>query len=180
MNNSINGNASFGKVKKKRAGRFNFIDLIFVVLILLVIGILVQIFSPISLIKNLTSNQTKEIQYTVEFLGVDQEFIDRIQEDDVVIDSVSKNTMGAVVAVDYNTKYSELQYVENGAEGEGVLSEYPNKYNLLVTISATADYQSEIGYSVHATRIAVGEKLSLRFPDYAAEGYCIGLETDVD
>ncbi len=181
MNHSINGTSTFGKVKKKnKNGRFNFIDLILVVLILLVIAILIQVFSPISLIKNLASNQTKEIQYTVEFLGVDQEFIDRIKEDDLVINSVTKNNMGTVVAVDYNTKYSELQYVENGTEGEGILSEYPNRYNLLVTISATADYVKENGYSVNATRIAVGEKLDLRFPDYVSEGYCIGLDTDVD
>ena len=188
MNNSSNANASLGISKKKQKnGRFNLIDFILVVLVLLVIAILIQVFSPISLIKNLASNQTKEIQYTIEFLGVDQEFIDRIQESDVVINSVSKNNMGTVVAVDYNTKYSELQYVEVetaedaavGVQNQGILSEHPNKYNLLVTISATANYQKESGYSVNAIRIAVGEKLSLRFPDYIAEGYCIGLETDI-
>lgn len=167
------------KSGKKKSGRFNLIDLILVVLLLLVIAILVQVFSPISLIKNLASNQTKNIQYTVEFLGVDQEFIDRIQESDVVVNAVSKNNMGTVVTVDYNTKYSELQYVENGAEGEGILSEHPNKYNLIVTISATANYSEEKGYSVNATRIAVGEKMALRFPDYTAEGYCIGLESEI-
>jgi hypothetical protein len=62
--------------------------------------------------------------------------------------------------------------------GEGVLSEHPNKFNLLVTISTTANYAEGSGYSVNATRIAVGEKLALRFPDYVAEGYCIYLETE--
>ena len=180
MNNSSSRLISVGKEKKKKNGRFNLIDFILIVLILLVVAILVQVFSPISFIKNLSSNQSKEIQYTVEFLGVDQEFIDRIQEEDVVINAVSKNNMGSVVAVDYNTRYSELQYVENGAEGEGILSEHPTKFNLIVTISATANYVPEEGYSVNATRIAVGEKLALRFPDYMAEGYCIGLETELD
>ena len=182
MNNSNSGASSLENTKKtKRNGRFNLIDFILIVLVLLVIAILVQIFSPISLIKNWTSGQTEEIQYTVEFLGVDQEFIDRIQEEDTVIDSISKNNMGKVVAVDYNTKYSELQYVESSTEGDaiGILSEYPNKYNVVVTISASANYVEEKGYSVNATRIAVGEKLSLRFPDYAAEGFCIGMETDI-
>ena len=179
MNHSVNGAVSLGKTKrKKRNGRFNLIDFILVVLVLLVIAILVQVFSPISLIKNLTTNQTKEIQYTVEFLGVDQEFINRIQSEDTVINSVSKNNMGTVVAVDYNTKYSELQYVSESEEGK--LAEYPNKYNLVVTISATANYVKESGYSVNAQRIAVGERLALRFPNYAAEGYCIGLETELD
>lgn len=179
MNNSINGPLSLGKSKKKkRNGRFNLIDFILVVLILLVIAILIQVFSPLSLIKNLATNQTKEIQYTVEFLGIDKEHIERIQEEDVVINSVSKNNMGTVVAVDYSRKYTELQYSES--DGIGVLSEHPEKYNLVVTISATANYVRESGYSVNATRIAVGENLSLRFPNYTAQGYCIGLETDLD
>ena len=185
MNNSINGPVSLGtSKKKKRNGRFNLVDFILVVLVLLVVAILVQIFSPVSLIKNLATNQTKEIQYTVEFLAVDQEFIDRIQAEDVVINSVSKNNMGTVVAVDYSTQYSELQYDKNNAEGKdieyGKLSPYSDKYNVVVTISATANYVEEQGYSVNATRIAIGEKLSLRFPNYIAEGYCISLETEFD
>ncbi|MBQ2999781.1 MAG: DUF4330 family protein [Clostridia bacterium] len=178
MSNSSKGVASLATKKEKgKNGRFNLIDLILVVLVLLVIAVLIQVFSPFSLIKKLSSNQTKEIQYTIEISGVDAEFIDRIKEDDLVIDSISKNNLGKVVTVSYNT-YSEFQYVETDEGGEGVLSEHPNKFNLLVTISTTANYAEGSGYSVNATRIAVGEKLALRFPDYVAEGYCIYLETE--
>ena len=75
-----------------------------------------------------------------------------------------------------------MQYVinENPEDGskktEGVLAEYPDKYNVIITISAEASYAAEKGYSVNGTRIAVGEKMSLRFPDYVGEGYCIGVE----
>jgi len=163
------------KKEKAKNGRFNLIDLILVVLVLLVIAILIQVFSP-TLIQKLSSNQTKEIQYTVEFLGVESEFADKIKEEHLVIDSVSKNQIGTVIAINNNDPYEELQYVENS--DVGILSPYPNKVNVQVTIKVTADYAKEYGYSVNGTRIAVGEKLSLRFPDYVAEGYCIGLEAE--
>lgn len=178
MSNSNKGVASLTNKKEKgKNGRFNLIDLILVVIVLLVIAILFQVFSPFSLIKKLSSNQTKEIQYTVEISGVDAEFINQIKEEDLVIDSISKNNLGKVVTVIYNP-YSEFQYVESNEGGKGELVEHPNKFNLLVTISATANYAEESGYSINATRIAVGEKLALRFPDYVGEGYCIYLETE--
>ena len=46
-----------------------------------------------------------------------------------------------------------------------------------VTISVMADYDEGEGYSVGGRRIAVGEKLALRFTDFAGEGYCINLST---
>ena len=141
----------------------------------MVIAILFQVFSPISLIKKLSSDQTKEIQYTVEFSGVDAEFVNRIKEDDLVIHSVSKNHMGTVVAVS-TEPYYELHFVDSEQKGRPV--EHPEKLNLVVTVSVTAQYAEGSGYSVNSTRIAVGEKLALRFPDYAAEGYCIYLETE--
>lgn len=179
MSNSSKGIASLAKKKEKaKSGRFNLVDLILVVIVLLVIAILIQVFSPFSFIKKLASDQTREIQYTVEFSGVDGEFINRIKEEDLVINSVSKNNMGRVVTVSYNP-YTEVQYIErDDGTVEGTPSEHPDKFNLLVTISVTANYTEGSGYSVNATRIAVGEKLALRFPEYISEGYCIYLETE--
>ena len=178
MSNSGKGVASLAnKKEKKKNGRFNLVDFILVVLVVLVIAILIQVFSPISLVKKLSSNQTREIQYTVEFSGVDADFINRIKEDDLVIDSVSKNNMGKVVVVS-NEPYSEFLYIESLNPDELIPKEHPDKFNLLVTISVTANYMEGSGYSVNSTRIAIGEKLALRFPDYVAEGYCIYLETE--
>ncbi len=174
MNTSVNENS---KKKTKKLGRFNFIDCILIIIFLLVIATVFYVFTPYSAIKKLASNQTREIQYTVEISGVDEKFINMIKENDLAVDAVSKNSLGTVVRVEYS-KYTQLNYVpsENSeTEGvlvEGVLSEYPNKHNITITISATADYEAGIGYSVNNRRIAVGEKISLRFPDYSGEGYC--------
>ena len=181
MNENINGTHN-GKSQKKKV-RFNFIDLILIILAIALIAALVYIFSPVSWIKNMLLNHERTIQYTVEFQNVDEAFLDFIKENDVVGDSVTKGTIGTVTAVDYSGKYSEYKLVEVQQEIDGQvvteyvgkMVEYPDKYNIIVTITVVADYTENEGYFVDSTRIAVGEKLSLKFPNYIGSGYCIGL-----
>ena len=146
--------------------------MLIILAILLLGAIVVNLFFP-NFVLNYSKNTEKEIQYTVEFLCVDESLLDKINENDIAVDSVSKYSVGTVMTVDQNTPYTELEYDKLNATGK--LATYENKYNVLVTISVVADYNEGEGYSVGGKRIAVGEKLSLRFPDYAAEGYCINL-----
>lgn len=159
------------KKEKKRVG-FNFIDVILILITLAVIIAAVNIISPMSLIKKLTADDSHKIEYTVEIQNVDGEYIEKIKVNDQAVDSVSKQDLGIVVSVYNPEPYSELGY--NEEKGEGVLMSYPDKYNITVIITADADYIRGEGYSVNGNRIAVGEKMSLRFPDFVCEGYCIG------
>ncbi len=160
--------------KRGKGRKFNVIDVLLIVAVVLVVAALVYVFLPSSLIKNLTADETKAIQYTVEFVGVDEAFLNNIQIDQVIYDSVSKSEMGKVYAVDYSHPYEELTYDENN-NGVGILTPVEGKYNIQVTITATAQYKSGEGYTVGGTRIAVGEKLFAKFPNFVGEGYCIGL-----
>lgn len=161
------------KSEKKR--RFNFVDFLLIVLVLAIIAGAIYLFLPGSFIRNIGNSTSGTLSYTVELKGVDAEYINKIKENDIVVDSVSKVTIGTVTAVDYNTKYTVLEYTENEGQYEGVLADYPDRYNVLVTITTAADYTPKKGYSVDSCRIAVGEALSLRFPDFAYEGHCISL-----
>ena len=168
-----NNNTAAGARAPKSRRRFNFIDLLIILAIVLLGAIVVNLFFPDSVFK---SKQTREeIQYTVEFVGVDEELVNKIKENDTAIDSVSKYSVGSVMLVDSSTLYSELRYDEDSRAGKFAI--YEDKYNVLVTISVMADYTEGEGYSVGGRRIAVGEKLSLRFTDFAGEGYCINLST---
>ena len=172
MNNYVNTTTKNSGNKNKKF-RFNFIDFLLILLILAIIAAIVYIFVPFSWMKQ--QNGVVDLQYTIEFQGVNEDFIENIQENDVIIDSVSKNVIGKVIAVDYNTQHTVLQYDE--ANGEGVLAVIPEEYNLIVTVStANAVFSDGEGYSVNSCRIAVGEKICARFPSYVAEGYCIGLD----
>jgi len=158
--------------KKARRG-FNFIDVILILLVLMIIIAAINIFSPMSIIKNLTADNTHTIEYTVEILGVDKEYIELIEANDAVVDSVSKYSLGKVAVVKNDTQYSVLEYSE--VDKAGVLAIYQDKYNLEVTITAECKYNAGEGYSVNGKRIAVGEKLNLRYPDFTAEGHCTDL-----
>ncbi len=158
---------------RPKTKRFNFIDVLIILAVLLVIAVVASIFMPKSWLGGSGSKVTREIQYTVEFVGITGEFADLIEENDNVVDAVSKFSLGSVTAVDGSAQYGELRYNELTRSGE--YTYYPDRYNLLVTVTVSAEYIEGEGYYVNDRRIAVGEALSLRFPDYVAEGYCIGI-----
>ena len=167
----VSSQAQNGAVKKKRS--FNFIDVILILIAVVVVLTAINIISPMSFLNDLRSDSQHTIQYTVEITGVDEAYIEKIKENDVVVDANSKYSLGSVTAVDYNTQYSELEYDEDS--GAGVMAVYPEKYNVLITITAQGSYSEGSGYSVNDHRIAIGEKMTLRFPNYVGEGYCISL-----
>ena len=168
----MNENANV-KSTKKRKIRFNLIDFLLIVIALLLVAVLVYVFLPNSVIKGFFAEDSVSIQYAIEFKGVDEAFLESIKQDDLVIDSVSKAEIGVVTAVDYSTQYTELTYDEGSSTG--VLSVVPNKYNVIVTITAMADYSADTGYTIGGVRIAVGELIAARFPNFACEGYCISV-----
>lgn len=162
--------------KKAKRGKFNLMDFLIIIVLLAVIALIVNSFFSTSFLKKITSDKTVEIQYAIEVQGVDEAYLRNISENDVVLDSVSKSDIGTVTAVDYSTQYTEL--VCNEEENVGVLSPVAGKYNVIITVSATAQYKSGEGYTVNGTRIAVGEKINARFPNYVCEGYCISIPLD--
>ena len=171
--NGNNGSTATKASNKKKTGKFNIIDFLLIVLALLIVAAIIYVFLPDSWLRNAIADETVEIQYTIELQGVDEAFLDKISENDIVLDSVTKSNIGTVTAIDYSTQYSELKY--NQQLGEGVLSIVPEKRNVIVTISATAKFTEGKGYTVDGTRIAVGEKIYVRFPNYVCEGYCISV-----
>lgn len=178
MNTTINKTeGQTGKPKHK----FNFIDFLILLLIVAIIGTAIYAVFAWSDIKALWSTSSKDIQYIVELRGVDSDFIDNIKSNDIVIDSVSKNQLGIVQATNTEDPYKIISYEEildkdGNPTGDynGVLIEDKDnpKYNITVYINATAEYEKGVGYTVNGTRIAVGEVLELRFPQFTAVAYC--------
>lgn len=180
MNNNIANNS----IKKKKTKRsFNIIDFLVLLIIVTVIGASIYAIFSWSSIKSLWSTSTVDLQYTVELRGVDEEFINKIKAGDTVTDAVSKNQLGTVEKVDSIEKYTVLDYTKNEVQSEdgkvptisynGVLSEYPDKYNVTVYISSSAEYESGIGYTINGRRIAVGEAIEMRFPEFSSTAYCV-------
>ena len=186
MNGSINTKQTAKQQNKKKRGRFNFVDLTLILVLLIFVGVLAYSFSPISLIKNWVNKDSVNIQYEVELVGVDKNVFDLIKSNSTVTDAVTKNALGTVTIVnrtDY-VEYKPVEAVRYEDEGDSKKEiketsiqkiSYDNKDTLNVIITVNADYLEGVGYSVGSTRIAVGEKLELKFPDYKCVGYCVGI-----
>ena len=184
MNNHNIANNANSKQRSNR--KFNIIDFLVIVIIVGVIAVSVYAVLSWSNIKSLWATSSVELQYTVEFRGVDKEFINKIKEGNVVTDAVSKNQLGHVYSIESIEKYTVLDYIKTEIPNEdgksvattynGVLSEYPDKYNITIHISSTAEYEKDVGYTIHGRRIAVGEKIEMRFPEFSSVGYCIAID----
>ena len=173
MNHSVKISAS---APQKKQRRFNFVDFLIIVLILAIIGGVIYLFSPASFLKNMRSVKTGTVIYTIEIKGVHSDFLSKIQENDLVLDASTKVTLGVVTTVDCNTKHTVFEAVNKGdGKYEGEWAEYPDQYDVIVTITADAEYIPNKGYFVNNHRVAIGEQFFLRFPDFTGEGYCISL-----
>ena len=151
--------------------KFNIIDFLILFLVIAIIGFGVFWLTPWSQGLKNKMNTTVSIQYSLEIQNVDRQFINQISEGNSVIDSISKNELGTVVAAEAH----EHEILSADENSQGIMVEYPNAYDLIITVSSNATYKSGTGYSINGCRIAIGEQMSLRFPGFVCEGYCIAL-----
>ena len=168
-----NNNAS----KKKNKSRFNVIDFFIALIILLVVAVLIYAISPWSHITKFWTTDEITFNYVVELRGVDANYISLVKEGDAVINSVTKESLGKVSSIQSITPTQTIDYERDGEEYKGVLVDNSNLYDITVHISATAEYEEGVGYTVNGCRVAVGEQLYCRFPAYEKAGYCVAIDT---
>ena len=104
--------------------------------------------------------------------------IELIKAGDSVKNSVTKNPLGTVVDnVSIEKAYTNDYVLDENEKMTCIVVQNPKKYNVVVKISAYADYQENVGYSVNGCRVAIGETFDLRFPLYSRSGSCTQLYT---
>ena len=140
---------------------------------------LVLAFTPLSLFGS--GSQSREILYTVELAGVDQNFLSAFREGDVVVDVASGEEMGVVAQIkvrEYEA-YTNVPTPEIDPEiGKHTVRKQTNENLKTVTVvlRVTAEYAENVGYTVRDTRIAVGREYQFRFPSYTDSAVCIALK----
>ncbi len=162
----------FGAVKRKR-GVFNLVDLVFILAVILIVFCVFFLLDPFSL--NTFGGTEKQVvlEYTVQIDYVDASLTDNVRLGDEVTHAANKTAFGKVSAVKNDILFSEAYY---NAEADVVsMQEYPDKYNLQITITSEAVFEKGVGYTVKGTRMAVGGEYYLMFPNFVGSGYCIGI-----
>ncbi len=160
------------KATNKKAKHFNVIDIILALILLAIITFLIVIFVP----SNFSQSESVSIEYTVELTKVSNAYKNNISVGDNVIDSTSKHQLGKVIVFENDTLYSEFFY--NNATGNVEMKKNPDFTNLLVTITADAEFIEGEGYMINGHRIAVGTELFLAFPNFVGSGYCIDIKME--
>ena len=164
--------SGFKPVKKKR-GRFNLMDLI---LVLLAIGIalfVLFVIDPFSINLLGADEQNVTLEYSIRIENVEATFMDKIRIRDEVTDASLKSSLGFVNAVENDIPHTEPYY---DSEADLVsMKEYPNRYDLIITITTDAMFTQGVGYTVNGRRIAVGSEFYLMFPEYIGEGFCVSM-----
>ena len=169
--------------EKKHRASFLLVDLLLLIGVVAVILLLILAFTPLTLFGGDTVPQ--QIVYTVEFYAVDKEMEHVFREGDVVVDVQTGAQMGVVLQTSgrpYVT-YIDIPSADIDPElGKHEVQTVENEAWRIVTVSilVTADYESGVGYTVDAQRIAVGREYQLRFPGYTDTGACVSVRAAND
>lgn len=155
----------------ERSGRFNTVDFLLILLILVVFTVLLLLFDPFSWI---SKDNTEEvtIRYTVEIKNVNNELKNNIKQGDKAVNSATDYDMGSVVSVEvtdsYTWEYNDGDFMEKKTVG--------GKSDIVIVLTVKAVYEPDVGYMVDGKHIAVGSQIGLCFPNYVGSGYCIEIE----
>lgn len=152
--------------------RFNFIDALFLLVILAATGVLVYILFFRST-ETTDTNTYTDVEYKIELRMVREELKGKINIGDKVIDASKLYTIGEVTDV----KYTNFVYTGvNRQQGTLVYSDYPGFINITVTIKAPADLSTG-NYMINGVyKLTVGTFVSIRVPDFTGSGYCISIK----
>lgn len=186
VNAEKTGKSDYKKSKGDRKRLINLVDIVLILMILSIIVVFVFVLAPGAEL-NREDVQTVKLEYTVEISGISKEMLAKINIGDQVFDEKDRYVIGTVT----NTEIDDcVEYVYNEESGRIEAVAYTDDgnassvlKNVLVTITANAQYSKGKGYTVNGYRIAVNREMSLCFPGYSGNGQCISvtiLETGVN
>ena len=151
--------------------RFNFIDAIIILVILAVIGAAVYFI--------LAGNQSDRsanmgnMDMVVRLSGVEDDALPFLYVGATVKDSVTGEDIGTIRYIrTEKTRYYGSNAIKN-KDGTYTLpeSEYPDRYDVYVTLSGNATKDSRGIYMIGDTKILIGSAVYFKVPSFAAVAY---------
>ena len=163
-------------IQNKNKAQFNLLDALIVILMLGLIGVVVY-----SLVGGFGKTDDKEptaITFDVKISNVKETTLPVIMQGIAVRDSVTGKEIGTVVSVrtEKSRYYGGVHADESGNYVLGV-TEYPDEYDVYVTISATANADDRNIFYVGNTRMIIGETVYFQVKSFSAVSYIV--KTDI-
>lgn len=149
--------------------RFNFIDVIIILVLLITAALLIKIF----IIDDTSDVQAKKatIQYVVCTDALSEELSDNVSVGDTVYDFSSGKEIGKVTACDIRN----ATHTGTSQSGAPVVSEIVGSKLLYITVEAAATVYED-GYSVGTVGVSVGNEMCFMLPKLYCTGMCISVE----
>lgn len=157
--------------------RFNFVDVIIIIAVIAVIAAIVWIVLAQS--GTIKTGTTARVEYTVRFTFVREELASYVKTGDTVLNSGTGNEIGKVIAVRHPEKsiYRDIRsIVDDGGEKTVKVSEFPDLYDVYVTVSSNASISESGIATVDGNKILIGAPIYFRDGEFAREGYIIAFE----
>lgn len=150
--------------------RFNFIDVLIILIILAVVGAAVYLIVTGNMETRRSENSN--IEFTVRLSAVDEEYLSLIRENETVKDSSTDRAIGTIkkITTEKTRYYGNIAVpTENGYTV--TTAEYDDKYDVYVTISAYAKANDRGIYMIGNLRILVGAPINFKVPSFTSVSY---------
>ncbi len=151
--------------------RFNFIDVVILLIVLAIIGAAIYLVAT-DLAATNASRQTANMTFTVRLSALEGDALSLIADGVTVKDSANGNVIGTIIAVSTErTKYyGSVPVFEDGIYTIPV-SEYPDKFDVYVTIRTEAGMDSRGIPYVGSNKLLVGAPIFFKVPSFTAVTY---------
>ncbi|MBQ8526606.1 MAG: DUF4330 domain-containing protein [Clostridia bacterium] len=150
--------------------KFGIVD---VIIILLVVVLCIAGYSIISGKEVESSKGVSDVEFTVEIKQLTQEEAAVIKVGDEITDSVKGGYYGKVVDVE-TKKATEI--AANTIDGTYSVEEYPDKYDVYVTIHGTPTSMNESNIQFAGQKVKIGCAAYLKSDNYVGSGYIVALD----
>ncbi|MDF2521896.1 MAG: hypothetical protein K0R84_2524 [Clostridia bacterium] len=154
--------------KGKLFGVFNIIDILIIIIIAVIIGGGIYAYKEYQ--ESLSTN-IKTVEYSVEIKGVDEKFVNAINNGDLIRESVKGNSLGSVSGKSF---VPSTNIYSDYLNGKYVVSQVPGKLDLILTLTSDAQV-TDRSVSVGGLEIRIGQKIYVKGKGYAGEGFVINM-----
>ena len=162
---------------KERKLRFNFIDVLIILLIAAAVFALLYIFVLSDRSNEITTEtQYTKIRYVIQAFEVDERFEGLVKPGDTVEEAVVRKNIGQVVGVQ-TEPYQKVTF--DYEEGKETVADVEGQILVNVTIEADAA-ETDSAFSVNGCEIRVGQSYSISMPDVFLFGNCVEITAEND
>jgi hypothetical protein len=166
-------NVDSNPAPKKIKWRLNLFDIVFIVLLLVAAGFILNYLNSLDSRSSILPSGTQEtVIYTIEFRAMMPEAAVLIQPGDELVDRIEKRSVGTVVSVEL-VPATVLQ--KSSITGERIITEIPNRFDAIVVIEALANV-TESQISVDGFTIRYGVSIFFSGPQYGSSGFIVNIE----